>query len=730
MNAPVLRLALPAPVWGLFDYLPPEGVDPACLEPGRRLLVPFGRGRRCGLLVERAETSEIPPQRLRRALRLLDDAPLFDSGHLAFLRWAAAYYHHPEGELLFSALPARLRRGLAPLPGPRRCCLVEPSAASGERLARAPRQQALAAWLAGRGGCAPEAEAVRAFTGAREALRALRRKGLVTCEEERAERPAPLSPPHRLTAEQETAVAEVLRAGAGYRAWLLEGITGSGKTEVYLQLAAATLARGQSVLVLVPEIALTPQLVGRFRERLGVEPALLHSGRGEGERERDWHRARSGRARLLVGTRSAVLAPLPDLGLVVVDEEHDPSYKQQEGVRYSARDLALVRAHRAGCPVVLGSATPSLESLHNVRRGRYRLLRLKRRPGGGRLPAMRLFDLRGQPLEGGMARPLLARMEQVLADGGQVMVFLNRRGYAPVLTCHACGWLSDCPRCDARQTWHRRAGRLVCHHCGSERPAPRVCPACGADRLHPLGQGTERLEQVLRRRFPDHPLVRIDRDTTARRGELEALLERAREGRAALLVGTQMLAKGHHFPGVELVVLVDVDGGLFSADFRAAERTAQLVVQVAGRAGRGDRPGSMILQTRFPEHPLLQTLVHRGYDAFAEAALEERRLAGLPPFSRQALLRAAAADMERAEAFLGAAAALLAPQAGDAVALWGPVPAPMPRRAGRHRAQLLLQSASRGALHRVLDWLVPRLQELPEARGVRWSLDVDPLDLY
>ncbi len=733
MSGSVLRVALPAPVWGLFDYLPPPGAEPDELQPGQRLLVPFGRGRRCGLLVERAESSEVPPSRLKAALELLDEAPLLSPEHLDFLRWVADYYHHPPGEVLLPALPLRLRKGKPPLPDvPKGIRLAVEAAEAERRLRRAPKQREVVRWLAEQGGAAPLTAFRARFEKGRAALRALQEKGLVTESppEEPLQCGARTPPPYPLTAEQEAAVAAVAAELRRFRPWLLEGVTGSGKTEVYLRLAQQVLEEGRSVLLLVPEIALTPQLVARFRERLAVPIALLHSGRSEGERERDWQRARSGRARLLIGTRSAVLAPLPDLGLVLVDEEHDPSYKQQEGVRYSARDLALVRAQRAGCPAVLGSATPSLESLRNARQGRYGWLRLRRRPTGGGLPRMRLLDIRGQRLEGGLSRPLLERIGETLDSGRQVLVFLNRRGYAPVLACYQCGWLSECPRCDARQTWHRGWRKLVCHHCGSQRPVPSGCPACGAADLHPLGQGTERLEEVLAARFPRHPLVRIDRDTTAARGSVERLLERVRKGGAGLLVGTQMLAKGHHFPGVALVAMVDVDGGLFSADYRAAERTAQLVVQVAGRAGRGAHPGEMILQTRYPEHPLLQTLVRGGYDAFAEEALAERKAAELPPFSRQALLRAAAARMETAEEFLRQAAAAAQSQGESGLVLWGPVPAPMSRRAGRYRAQLLLQGARRDVLQRVLRALMPRLQRLPEAGRVRWSLDVDPLDLY
>jgi len=440
--------------------------------------------------------------------------------------------------------------------------------------------------------------------------------------------------------------------------------------------------------------------------------------------------ATAGEARLIIGTRSAVLAPIPNLGLVMVDEEHDLSYKQQEGFRYSARDLAIVRAQRAGCPVLLGSATPSLESLHHALSGKYSHLRLRQRAGGAQPPKVNLIDVGEQKLQGGLSPALLQALGQTLAEGHQAIVFLNRRGFAPVVSCYSCGWLSDCPRCDARQTLHAASRLLWCHHCGHQRRMPERCPECGSSALHPLGQGTEQLEQVLRRQFPDHPLVRIDRDATRRKGSLQHVLEQARDGRAALLVGTQMLAKGHHFPGVALVGMLDVDGGLFGADFRAAERMAQLLIQVAGRAGRGEHPGKVLIQTRFPQHPLLQTLVHEGFEAFADAALSERREAGLPPFAHQALIRASAAKAEYPAQFLQQAAQRIHAAAGSQVTVWGPVPAPMQRRAGKYHAHLLIQSAQRSALHACLSATVPELSELKSGKRVRWSLDVDPMDLH
>ena len=428
----------------------------------------------------------------------------------------------------------------------------------------------------------------------------------------------------------------------------------------------------------------------------------MHSGLSETEREQAWHRLRLGLSRVLLGTRSSIFTPIAGLGLVVVDEEHDPSYKQMEGFRYSARDLAIVRARRANCPVVLGSATPSLESLRNVQTGRYRHLRLDRRAGGALSPRVDLVDIRDQPLQSGMSQLLLDRVEAALGQGEQVILFLNRRGYSPVLSCFSCGWLSDCPRCDARQTLHKSSGLLWCHHCGAQRRVPHHCPECGAEDLHPLGQGTEQLEDFLVQRFADYPLIRVDRDATARRGSLEKLLDRLHAADAALLVGTQMLAKGHHFPRVTLVGVLDADGGLYSADFRATERMAQLLVQVAGRAGRGERPGRVLIQTRYPDHPLLQTLVHSGYRAFAEQALLERQAAAMPPYSHQALMRADATRQEYAQALLEQVVGWAAGLGVEGVEMWGPVPAPMARRAGRHRVHLLFQAVRREALHTLL----------------------------
>jgi primosomal protein N' (replication factor Y) len=513
-----------------------------------------------------------------------------------------------------------------------------------------------------------------------------------------------------------------------FGAFVLHGITGSGKTEVYLQLVERVLARGERALVLVPEIGLTPQLVERFRARFTAPLAVLHSALTDYERLQAWRAAFSGRARIVLGTRSAVFAPVPQLGLIVVDEEHDASFKQHEGgFRYSARDLAVVRAQQAGVPVMLGSATPALETLQNVTSGRYTCLSLPRRAAQAQPPQVALIDLRVSAVQAGISTSAIQAIERHLRDDGQVLVFLNRRGYAPTLLCTACGWVAPCRDCDARLTVHRSADRLRCHHCGADAPLPARCTQCGFA-VKPVGQGTERIEEALAQLFPHAPLVRLDRDVVRKRGDMETVMRRMRTGEARILVGTQMVTKGHDFPNVTLVIVLNADQGLFSTDFRAPERLAQTIVQVAGRAGRGNKAGEVLIQTEFPDHPLLIHLLKEGYDGFARVALEERAQAAWPPFSRLAAVRDSAPTAEAALAFLTDARALMKPP--RAVQIRGPVPAAMAKRAGRYHAQLLLESADRAALHRFLTVWLPELEQLKSARRVRWALDVDPIELF
>jgi primosomal protein N' (replication factor Y) len=726
-----LQVALPVPLPRLFDYLPPAHREAGDALVGHRVRVPFGNRELAGVIVGVGTAGA--GMELRQALSLPDPEPLFHGELFESLRWLARYTHAPPGEVFATALPAPLRAGEA-LPDTHAWAwmLTEAGATGLAGLRRNTRPRRLAELL--QDGPRDEDTLDRIDEGWREAARSLARRGFA----ERIAVPAlaavaaPQSGPEPNT-EQQAAIDTLARA-EGFRPFLLEGVTGSGKTEVYLHAIADCLARGRQALVLVPEIGLTPQTLARFRARLGVPVHALHSGLNDNERTRVWTAAWRGEARVIVGTRSAVFTPLPDAGLIVIDEEHDASYKQQDGIRYHARDFALVRARALGVPVLLGSATPSLETLHNVQAGRYAHLRLRRRAGDARPPAVRILDVRKRPLQAGLAPEVLEMIGAALRDGGQVLVFKNRRGYAPVLLCHDCGWSAQCPRCDTPLTVHAGGGKLVCHHCGHRKTRPLACPDCASLALQPQGIGTERLEELLAERFADWPVLRIDRGTTQRRDGLAKLLAELGE-RPGILVGTQILAKGHDLPNLTRVVVVGVDEGLFSSDFRAGEKLAQLLIQVAGRAGRAQRPGEVWWQTHHPDHRLLHDLINGGYDAFARDELAQREAAGFPPFAYLALLRAEAQQAEAAAAFLHAAKAVLVDaENGDgnapAVELHGPLTAPMPRRAGLYRMQLLLSAAHRRALHARLDASLPAIHALPEARRTRWSLDVDPVDLY
>lgn len=531
--------------------------------------------------------------------------------------------------------------------------------------------------------------------------------------------------PLALNAAQQTAV-DAMVAATRYQCFVLAGVTGSGKTEVYWHVIAAVLARGQQALLLVPEIGLTPQTVARLQQRFNVPMAVMHSRLTEKERAQCWLSAAQGQARIVVGTRSAIFAPLPALGLIVVDEEHDASFKSHSGWRYSARDLAVMRAYQAGVPVILGSATPSLESYYNAQQGRYQWLVLPERAGTAQLPRVRIIDVRQQPMTAGMSPALVDAMRAQLAAGHQVLLFINRRGYAPVLMCHACGFIAACQRCDARMTVHQQPQRLWCHHCDAVSKPPKQCPKCHQAEMMTLGQGTEQLETALQALFPDYRVLRIDRDTTSRKDSLQTKLDQINACEADILVGTQMLAKGHHFANLGMCAILDVDSAFFSVDFRAMERMAQLLVQVAGRAGRGDVPGEVLIQTHHPEYPQLTQLFSEGYPAFLADTLTERARAQLPPFCHQALLRAESTKRERAQEFLVAAKRAL-PASG--LQVLGPVPALMERRAGRYRHQLLVQATSRQRLQACLAPWRALLAALPGARQVRWSLDVDPIDM-
>jgi primosomal protein N' (replication factor Y) len=662
----ILRVALDVPLASLFDYAQPEGVE---AEVGDRVVVPFGTRQRLGVVIERTQESAYQAK-LKPVAGVRDDAPRLGSEWLALIRFLATYYQRPLGETAIGALPPRLR-SLKALPRAARRAQAEPAEA-------------------------PPGD------GRFVAL-------------------------HTLSAEQQQALGRIRAALGGYKPFLLHGVTGSGKTEIYLHLVAEVLARGAQALVLVPEIGLTPQLEARFRHAFpDARIALMHSALEDTARTAAWLAAARGEARIVLGTRLAVLAPLPRLGLVVVDEEHDTSFKQQEGLRYSGRDAAVLRAKLAGCPVVLGTATPALETWFNCSAGRYERIALEQRAApGSRLPAVHTIDLRTEPAEHGIAARLAAAIGERLARREQSLIFINRRGYAPVLGCEACGWAAGCARCSARMVLHTADRRLRCHHCGAEEAIPRACPTCGNADLRAVGRGTQRVEETLAAMFPAARLVRIDRDSARRRGALSRTLEGVRRGEADILVGTQLLAKGHDFPELTLVGVLNADHALLSTDYRAAERLFATLEQVAGRAGRRERPGEVLIQTRYPAHPLFAALARHDYSGFAASQLAERETAGFPPFVAEAVLRAEAKTLATALAFLREAAGLVA--VPPEVRVYDPVPNVITRRADLERAQLLVQSRSRPALQEFLQrWSEKLFQQAP--RGVRWHLDVDPIE--
>uniref|UniRef100_A0A486XK75 Replication restart protein PriA n=1 Tax=Rheinheimera sp. BAL341 TaxID=1708203 RepID=A0A486XK75_9GAMM len=718
-------MALPVPLRQHFDYLISPELAP---QPGCRVLVPFGNRKLLGVIWQLQPEDCYDINKLKQVITLLDLVAVLPSQLCQLLSFAADYYHHPLGEVLVSALPALLRQG-------RNLHDFQPKAYrltdSGQQLAadvlkRAKKQHAL--WQALKTQTLSESLLLKQHS--RATLKQLQDKKLVETE---LVPTTPFIAPARpasglkLTAEQALAVSIITQSFGRFERLLLEGVTGSGKTEVYLQSIASLLCQQQQVLVIVPEIGLTPQTLARFQARFDVPVLCWHSALTDTERLHCWLQASTGAAAIVVGTRSALFLPFWRLGLVIIDEEHDQSLKQQDGFRYHARDLAIKRAALQHCPVLLGSATPSLESLHNAISKRFMHLALPNRAEGQALPAFMLVDLKQQVLQFGLASQTLQHIRQQLAAGHQVMLFLNRRGFAPALSCQECGWLTECHRCSAFTTYHKQSRQLVCHHCGASKAIPRQCGGCGSTQLKPLGQGTEQLEENLQQLFPDVAITRLDRDSTRRKGALNEALEDIHQPGARLIVGTQMLAKGHHFPNVSLVVIVDVDGALYSSDFRAPEYLAQLLTQVAGRAGRGNVGGTVLLQTQYPDHVLLQDIINNGYAAFARSALQEREHTHLPPYQHLALFSAEAHQATQCQQWLQQLADVA--QQFHGLQLLGPIPAPMERRAGFYRWQLQLFSPVRSTIHQALDVLLTQLNQWPLSRRVKWQLDVDPTDL-
>ena len=729
----IVQVALPVRLRRLFDYR----VDHLAKVPdtGARVLVPLQKRKVVGVVCASSETSALPLSKLKAVSRVLDDKPLLPKELFRLLLWAAAYYHHPIGDVLQTALPVRLRRDCPAEPRP--LYLWRISDAGRERLGTIParyaaQRQVLELLLGAEGGALSSQSLSSALPNATTVLARLETQGFV----EKVVVDVPGLPRDRETAptlnRAQQAASVSLEAAAGtYAPFLLDGITGSGKTEVYLDCACRTIARGRQALVLVPEIALTPQLIARFEGRLGSALAVLHSGLTDTERHRAWWRAREGSAAVVLGTRSAVFAPLARPGVIIVDEEHDLSYKQREGFRYQARDIAVKRAQLADIPVVLGSATPSLESMANVANGRYRHLKLESRAGSARLPKIEILDLNRLALNDGLSAPVVGALKQCLLRGEQSLVFVNRRGFAPVIVCTDCGWQALCPRCDARQTLHRCTGRMICHHCGRQAPAPSTCPQCQKETLFPAGEGTQRVEEALVRIFPEAAVMRIDSDALGGPDDMARALQAVRDRKVDILVGTQMLSKGHDFAGVTLVCVLAADHGLYSLDFRGSERLFQQLSQVSGRAGRRETRGAVLVQTAHPEDPAFVRLREHNFAGFAKAALVERKTAGYPPYVRFALMRAESTQSGAPIRFLQSVALAAENLASrSAVEIMTPVPSPMERRAGRFRAQLLVRSKDERRFHRFLEDWVQGIETSRTAARVRWSLDVDPQEMY
>lgn len=731
----ILKVAIDSPLRHTFDYLLPDRLAHIRLEPGIRVKVPFRKGDEIGIIVAVDPVKHLPERTLREIKEILDIQPVLSTTMLEFLLWASHYYHHAIGNCLMSALPVLLRQAEPAQLSLESLYVLTPAGAAADlaQLNRAPQQAVvLAAIKQHPDGCT--GTQIKLLKLNRSSLNALIKKGWLALRKVPLPQIAHTS--HHtadqvpLSDAQSHAVQAIAKNLGTFQTFLLYGVTGSGKTEVYLQIIDQVLAAKQQALVLIPEIGLTPQTIERFQRRFKVSVVALHSGLTDRQRLNAWLMAKMGKAAIIIGTRSAIFTPLLKPGIIIVDEEHDLSFKQQDGFRYSARDLAVVRGRMEGIPIVLGSATPALESLYNAEQKRYQLLQLPERAGNASQPSFKIVDIRNQQLAEGILSPqLLTAINHHLAKDGQVLLFLNRRGYAPVLLCHSCGWIAHCRHCDANMTFHQGIQQLQCHHCGTTQRLLNQCPQCHQNEFIPVGAGTERLEQALLNYYSPSSIIRIDRDSTRRKGALQTIFDSIHSGQSRILVGTQMLAKGHHFPDVTLVGILNADSGLYSSDFRAIERLAQLIIQVAGRAGRAEKSGEVLIQTHNPDHPLLQSLLQHGYFNFAQQALIERQQALLPPFSYQVLFHAEAANKTLPQQFLTQLRQYAAALATPEVLILGPVPAVMERKGGHHRAQLLLQAPNRHSLQTLLNALMPQIISLKTQRQVRWTVDIDPVDM-
>lgn len=723
----ILHIAIPCPLRQIFNYLAEPSNEP--WQPGVRVLVQFGSRQVVGIVIKATKkTTEHDSSKLKTIVERIDKTTIISTELFNLIMWVSDYYHHPIGECFQAALPKKLR-----------------STETAELVTETwwqlttfkdennvgKKQQQIIKLLDEYPDGLSQSFIKQQLGECKTSLVGLEQKKYAQQQPKvkiplKNQSPLPL---YQLNKEQQVAVDTVWQQHNQFSPFLLQGITGSGKTEVYIQLAQQLLAEKKQVLILIPEIGLTTQFVDRFRQRLNACIVVLNSSISDGDRKQAWLLAKEGIADVVIGTRSAVFTPLKTAGLIIIDEEHDSSYKQQDGLRYHARNVALIRAKRLAIPIVLGSATPSLESLYQVKQRRYQLLTLSQRAGGAKLPKVRVIDCSGSDSSNGVSGLLLQTVKTHLAANNQVLLFINRRGYAPVLMCHNCNWQASCSSCDARMVVHQQRNILFCHHCGLIQRLPDTCPECQHTDLNSYGAGTEKIEQTLQRLFPDTPVLRIDRDTTQRVNAFANMIEEIKQGGAKILVGTQMLAKGHDFHDVTLVGVLDADQGLFSADFRATEALAQLITQVTGRAGRGEKAGEVLIQTEQPNNEFWRELIKKGYQATAESLLQQRIAVSMPPAASMCVIRAEAKQQTLAMQFLTEVLTLLNQSLQQQVMVLGPVPAIMEKRAGRFRAQLLLSTQHRRALHQLLDNSIEAISALKLSRKVRWSIDIDPIDL-
>jgi len=727
----ILHIALPLPLYQHFDYLVSENKGIQKIVPGMRVRVPFGKRTLTGIVVGSSQKSTLAKNKLKAISELLDEEPIFDKFLLQLLFWAADYYQQPIGEVLHTALPSVLRKGKYIEARTNSVYQINNPIADENAFKRAPKQNKIYSLLEKNpNGCTAE-ELNENLSHWRAAMRALLDKKYVkkVSQEETVQLERKFFDDHFLNTEQKNAYTEIKKNLDNFNPFLLDGVTGSGKTEVYLAAANDVLSKQQQVLILVPEIGLTPQIIQRIETRLGIEAALTHSNLNEAKRAQTWLAAKTGKAQIIVGTRSAIFLSFKNLGLIIVDEEHDLSFKQHEGFLYHARDVAMYRAKQMSIPIILGSATPSFESQHNVELKRYKKLILSQRAKESKLPKVKLIDLRAKIISDGISNELVQAIEKELAKNHQILLFLNRRGFAPVILCQDCSWTAECTRCDARMTYYARQNIIKCHHCLKQQAAPELCTSCGSSNLIFLGEGTQRVENKLKELFPNTKITRIDRDSTRKKDSLDKKLDAIHAGEYQIIVGTQMLSKGHDFPGVSLVGVLNVDQGLFSTDFRATERLAQLLIQVAGRAGRTSKQGKVLLQTYQPEHPLLNCLLSEGYNEFSKQALALRKNCALPPYTHMVVVRARAHQQNLTQQFLSAIKNKIAQKNIAKLNLLGPIPSLIERKAGMYQNQLIIIAANRSLIQQQLKTWTQMIQQLPLAKRVRWDIEVDPLEM-